>query len=113
MQYKVSSSLISCEKQTIRIEFLTLKDKPKHTTCRGTPFPHTSAVPIDPSFVARAYHLGVQCPTDPGRRRVVATLAPTIASMGDHVSRQVRDKVHALLHSGTRLSGYHISLACV
>jgi hypothetical protein len=47
MQYNGSSSLISCEKQTIRIEFLSLQGKPKHTTWRGTPSPHTSAVPID------------------------------------------------------------------
>jgi hypothetical protein len=32
MQYNGSSSLISCEKQTIRIEFLSLQGKPKHTT---------------------------------------------------------------------------------
>jgi hypothetical protein len=37
----------SCEKQTIRIEFLSLQGKPKHTTWRGTPSPHTSTVPID------------------------------------------------------------------
>jgi hypothetical protein len=68
-----------------------------------------SAVPVDPPFAARAHHLGMQCPTDLGRRCAVAALAPTIASMGDHVSGQVRDKVRARLHSGTRISGYHIS----
>jgi hypothetical protein len=47
MQYNGSSSLISCEKQTIQIEFLSLQGKPKHTTRRGTPAPHTSTVPID------------------------------------------------------------------
>ena len=47
MQYNGSSSIISCEKQTIRIEFLSLQGKPKHTTWRGTPSPHTSTVPID------------------------------------------------------------------
>jgi hypothetical protein len=47
MQYNGSSSLNSCEKQTIRIEFLSLQGKPKHTTWRGTPSPHTSTVPID------------------------------------------------------------------
>ena len=47
MQYNGSSSLISYEKQTIRIEFLSLQGKPKHTTWRGTPSPHTSTVPID------------------------------------------------------------------
>jgi hypothetical protein len=47
MQYNGSSSLISCEKQTIRIEFLSLQGKPKHMTWRGTPSPHTSTVPID------------------------------------------------------------------
>jgi hypothetical protein len=49
MQYNGSSSLISCEKQTIRIEFLALQGKPKHTTWRDTPSPHTSTVPIDSS----------------------------------------------------------------
>jgi hypothetical protein len=47
MQYNGSSSLISCEKQTIWIEFLSLQGKPKHTTWQGTPSPHTSTVPID------------------------------------------------------------------
>jgi hypothetical protein len=47
MQYNGSSSLISCEKQTIQIVFLSLQGKPKHTTWRGIPSPHTSTVPID------------------------------------------------------------------
>jgi hypothetical protein len=47
MQYNGSSSLISCEKQTIRIKFLSLQGKPKHVTWWGTPSPHTSTVPID------------------------------------------------------------------
>jgi hypothetical protein len=47
-------------------------------------------------------------PTDPGCRRVVAALAPTKASLGDHISGQVKGKVGARLHSGTRLTGYHI-----
>jgi hypothetical protein len=51
----------------------------------------------------------MQCPTDPSYRRAVDALAPTIASMGDPVSGQVRDKVRVRLHSGTRLTGYHIS----
>jgi hypothetical protein len=109
MQYKGSSSLISYEKQTIRIEFLTLQVKPKQTTYRGTPSPHTSTVPIDFPFAARAHRLGIQCSTNPGCRRAVTTLVPTIASMGDPVSGHVRDKVHARLHLGTRLTGYHIS----
>jgi hypothetical protein len=91
----------------IRIEFLTSQGKPKHTTCKGTPSPHTSTVPIDPPFAARAHRLGMQCPTDPAA--AVAALAPTIASMGDHVSGQVRGNVRARLHLGTRLTGYHIS----
>jgi hypothetical protein len=47
MQYNGSSSLISCEKQTIRIKFLSLQGKPKHTRWRGTLSPHTSTVPFD------------------------------------------------------------------
>jgi hypothetical protein len=109
MQYNGSSSLISCEKQTIRIEFLTLQGKPKHTTCRGTSSPHMSTVPINFSFAVRPHRLGVQCSTDPGRRRAVAALVPAISRMGDPVSGRVRDKVHARLHSGTRHTGYHIS----
>jgi hypothetical protein len=109
MQYNGSSSLISCEKQTIRIEFLTLQGKPKHTTCRGTPSPHMSTVPIDSPFAARPHRLGVQCSTDPDHRRAVAAIVPTISRMGDPVSGRVRDKVRARLHSGTRLTGYHIS----
>jgi hypothetical protein len=51
----------------------------------------------------------MQCSTDPGCRRAVAALAPTIASMGDPISGQVRGKVRARLHLGTRFTGYHIS----
>jgi hypothetical protein len=109
MQYKGSSSPISCEKQTIQIEFLTLQGKPKHTTCRGTLSPHMSTIPIDSPFAARTHCLGIQCSTDPGCHRAVTALVPTIASMGDPVSGRVMGKVCARLHSGTRLTGYHIS----
>jgi hypothetical protein len=88
---------------------LTLQGKPKHTTCQGTPSPHMSTVPIDSLFAARPHRLGIQCSTDPGRRRAVAALVPTISRMGDPVSGCVRDKVCARLHSGTRFTGYHIS----
>jgi hypothetical protein len=93
----------------IRTEFLSLQGKPKHTTCQGTPTPHMSTVPIDSPFAARAHRLGIQCSTNPGCRRAVTALVPTIASMGDPVSGRVRDKVRAWLHSGTRFTGYHIS----
>jgi hypothetical protein len=86
-----------------------MQGKPKHTICQGTPSPYTSTIPIDPPFAARAHRLGMQCPTDPGCRRVVTALAPTIASMGDHISGKVRSKVCTRLHLGTRLTGYHIS----
>jgi hypothetical protein len=59
--------------------------------------------------VARLHRLGIQCSTDPGRRRAVAAIVPTISRMGDPVSGRVRDKVCARLHSGTRFIGYHIS----
>jgi hypothetical protein len=68
-----------------------------------------SIVLIDSPFAARAHRLGVQCSTDPGHRRAVATLVPTISRMGDPVLGRVRDKVRARLHSGTRFIGYHIS----
>jgi hypothetical protein len=86
-----------------------LQGKPKHTTCRGTPSPHMSTIPIDPPFAARAHRLGIQCSTDPGCRRAVTALVPTIASIGDPVSGQVRRKVRVRLHSGTRFTDYHIS----
>jgi hypothetical protein len=60
-------------------------------------------------FMARPHRLGIQCFTDPSRRRAVAALVPTISRMGDPVSGQVRGKVRARLHSGTRFTGYHIS----
>jgi hypothetical protein len=86
-----------------------LQGKPKHTTCRGTPSPHMSTVPIDSPFTARTHRLGIQCSTDPSCRRAVSTLVPTIASVGDLVSGRVRGKVRDRLHSGTRFTGYHIS----
>jgi hypothetical protein len=109
MQYNGSSSLISCEKADDSNRVLTLQGKPKPITCRGPPSPHTSTFPIDPPFADRAHRLGMQCPTDPGCRRAVTAFAPTIASMRDHVSGQMRGEVHAQLHSGTRFTGYHIS----
>jgi hypothetical protein len=86
-----------------------LQGKPKHTTCRGTPSPHTSTVPIDSPFAVRAHRLGIQCSNDPGCRRPVTAVVPTIASTGDPVLGQVRVKVCVRLHSGTRFTGYHIS----
>jgi hypothetical protein len=68
-----------------------------------------STVPIDSPFAARPHRLGIQCSTDTGCRRAVTALVPTIASMGDLVSGRVRDKVRARLHSGTMITGYHIS----
>jgi hypothetical protein len=104
MQYNGSSTLISCEKQTIRIEFLSLQGKPKHTTWRGTPSPHTSTVPIDSPSAERGSRLGVQCLTDPDCRRAVTALVPTITGMGDHVSGRVRRAICCQVQSGTRLT---------
>jgi hypothetical protein len=64
--------------------------------------PHMTTVPIDSPFASRPHRLGIQCSTDPGCRRAVTALVPTIASMGDPVSGRMRDKVRARLHSGTR-----------
>jgi hypothetical protein len=77
--------------------------------CQGTPSSPTSTVPIDSPFAASAHHLGMQCPTDPSCHHAVTALAPTIPRMEDHVSGQVRGKVRARLHSGTRLIDYYIS----
>jgi hypothetical protein len=114
MQYNGSSSLISCEKQTIRIEFLSLQGKSKHTTCRGTPSdPHThQPSPSIPHQQIRAHRLGVKCLTDPDCRRAVTTLVPTITGMGDHVSGRVRGKVCCQVHSGTRLTDLPYFSAC-
>src|SRR6187455_3403235 len=88
---------------------LTLQGKPKHTACQGTPTPHMTTVPIDSPFASRPHRLGIQCSTDPGCRRAVTALVPTIASMGDPVSGRMRDKVRARLQSGTRFTGYHFA----
>jgi hypothetical protein len=90
MQYNGSSSIISCEKQTIRIEFLSLQGKPKHTTWRGTPSPHTSTSLSIPWQQKGAHRLGVQCLTDPDCCRAETALVPTITGMGDHVSGRMR-----------------------
>jgi hypothetical protein len=113
MQYNGSSSLISCEKQTIRIEFLSLQGKPKHTTCRALR-PHThQPSPSIPWQQIRAHRLGVQCLTDPDCRRAVTALVPTITGMGDHVSGCVRGKVYGQVHSGTRLTDLPYFSVCV
>jgi hypothetical protein len=106
MQYNGSSSLISCEKQMIRIEFLSLQGKPKHTTYRGTPSPSI------PRQQIRAHRLGIQCLTDPDCRRVVTALVPIITGMGDHVSGRVRGKVYYQVQSGTRLTDLPYYSAC-
>ena len=109
MQYKGSSSLISCEKQTIQIELLTLQGKPKHTTCRGTPshtYKSSHKFPGNRTGItALAYNVTIVN----GYRRATAALVPTIGSMGEPVSGPVRGKVCEQVQSGTRLIGYHIS----
>jgi hypothetical protein len=109
MQYNGSSSLISCEKQTIQIEFQPCKVN--LNTRRGEALrPHThQPSPSIPWQHIRAHRLGVQCLTDPDCRRAMTALVPTITEMGDHVSGRVRGKVCGQVHSGTRLTNYHIS----
>jgi hypothetical protein len=91
MQYNGSSSLISCEKQTIRIEFF-YPCKVNLNTRRGEALcPHTHQLsPSIPRQQRGAHRLGVQCLTDPDYRRAVTALIPTITGMGDHVSGCVR-----------------------
>jgi hypothetical protein len=113
MQYNGSSSLISCEKQTIRIEFLSLQGKPKHTTCRGTPSPHISTVPIDSLAIDQGSPPWRTMPHCPDCRRAVTALVPTITGMGDHVSSRVRGKVCGQVHSGTRLTELLYFSVCV
>jgi hypothetical protein len=113
MQYNGSSSLISCEKQTIRIEFLSLQGKPKHMTCRALR-PHTyQPSPSIPWQQKGAHRLGVQCLTDPDYRRAVTALVPTITGMGDHVSGRVRRAICGQVHSGTRLTDLPYFSVCV
>jgi hypothetical protein len=104
----------------IRIEFLSLQGKPKHTIWRGSFYPckvnlntrygealrlHThQPSPSIPRQQIRAHCLGVQCLTDPDYRRAVTTLVPTITGMGDHILGRVRGKVFGQVHSGTRLT---------
>jgi hypothetical protein len=113
MQYNGSSSLISCEKQTIRIEFLSLQGKPKHTTCRGTSSPHISTVPIDSLATDQGSPPWRTSLTDLDCRRAVTALVPTITGMGDHVSGHVRGKVCGQVHSGTRLTDLPYFSVCV
>jgi hypothetical protein len=93
MQYNGSSSLISCEKQTIRSSFYPCKVN--LNTRRGEALrPHThQPSPSNPWQQIRAHRLGVQCLTNPDCRRAVTALVPTITGMGDHVSGRVRGKV--------------------
>jgi hypothetical protein len=42
-----SAKVGSSQGNTWGVTFLSLQGKPKHTTWRGTPFTHTSTVPID------------------------------------------------------------------
>jgi hypothetical protein len=112
MQYNGSSSLISCEKQTIRIEFLSLQGN-LNTRHVGALRPHTNQP--SPSILwqqIRAHCLGVQCLTDPDSRRAVTALVPTITGMGDHVSGRVRGYVCGQVHSGTRLTDLPYFSAC-
>jgi hypothetical protein len=112
MQYNGSSSLISCEKQTIRIEFLSLQGKPKHMSGEAL-CPHThQPCPSIPWQQIRAHRLGVQCLTDPDCCRAVTALVPTITGMGDHVSGRVRGKVCGQVHSGNRLTDLPYFSAC-
>jgi hypothetical protein len=113
MKQHGSSSLISCEKQTIQIEFF-YPCKVYLNTQRGeTVRPHThQPSPSIPRQQNRAHRLCVQCLTDPDCRRAVTALVPTITRMGDHVSGRVRGKVCYQVHSDTRLTDLPYFSAC-
>jgi hypothetical protein len=113
MQYNGSSSLISCEKQTIRIEFF-YPCKVNLNTQRGEALrPHThQPSPSIPRQQIRSHRLGV-CLTDPDCHRAVTALVPTITGMGDHVSGRVRGKVCGQIHSGTWLTDLPYFSVCV
>jgi hypothetical protein len=95
MQYNGSSSLISCEKQTIRIEFFK-PCKVNLNTRRGEALrPHThQPSPSIPWQQKGAHRLGVQCLIDSDCRRAVTALVPTITGMGDHVSGRVKRAIY-------------------
>jgi hypothetical protein len=109
MQYKGSSSLISCEKQTIQIKFEPCQVN-LNTRHVGALRPHTyQSSPSIPHQQIRAHDLGIQCSIDPGPHRPMVALVLTIASMGGSISNPMRRKVCGQVQSGTRLIGYHIS----
>jgi hypothetical protein len=113
MQYNGSSSLISCDKQTIRIEFFKPCKVNLNTRCGEALRPHThQPSPSIPYQQNRAHRLGVQCLTDPDCRRAVTALVPTKTGMGDHVSGRVMGKVCCQVHSGTRLTDLPYFSAC-
>jgi hypothetical protein len=105
MQYNGSSSLIRCEKQTIRIEFFYPCKVNLNTRHGEALHPHThQPSPSIPSQQRGAHCLGVQCLTDPDCHRAVTALVPTITGMGDHVSGRVRRAICCQVQSGTRLT---------
>ena len=76
--------------------------------------PHThQPSPSIPRQQRGAHRLGVQCLTDPDRRRAVTALVPTITGMGDHVSGRVRRAICGQVHSGTRLTDLPYFSVCV
>jgi hypothetical protein len=113
MQYNRSSSLISCEKQMIRMSFYPCKVN--LNTQRGEALrPHThQPSPSIPWQQIRAHRLGVQCLTDPNCRLAVTALVPTITGMRDHISGRVRGKVCGQVHSSTRLTDLPYFSICV
>jgi hypothetical protein len=112
MQYNGSSNLISCEKRTIRIEFLSLQGKPKHTTYRGTPSPHTSTIPIDSSAADQGSPPWRTMPHWPRLPSCSDCTCTTITRMRDHVLGRVRGKVCCQVQSGTRLTDLPYFSAC-
>jgi hypothetical protein len=81
-----------------------------NTRCGEALRPHThQPSPSIPRQQRGAHRLGIQCLTDPDCRRTVTALVPTITGMGDHVSGRVRRAICCQVHSGTRLTDYHIS----
>jgi hypothetical protein len=112
MQYNGSSSLISCEKQMIWIEFSTLQGKPKHTTWRGTLSPHTSTVPIDSPSRKRGPPPWRTMPHWPRLPSCSTALVTTITGMGDHIQGRMRRSIRWQVHSGNRLTDLPYFSAC-
>jgi hypothetical protein len=109
-QCSIIDQAVSLAARSRRFESSFYPCKVNLNTRRGEALrPHThQPSPSIPRQQRGAHRLGIQCLTDPDCRRAVTALVPTITGMGDHVSGRVRRAICCQVHSGTRLTDYHI-----